>query len=245
MENSLKNKIKNDYENGALKPSSNLWDQLEAKLDAKEQKIIDPEKTSNINYWKYAAVVLLMITVGFLVEYSFLGNSTSNEVPTLTKIETPLPSKILVVDTLNNYKKIQLEPIIGEEIVPNKGVEIVSENVEKFTKKKDETTKITKEDFNITEKAIVLNTIDKSKSQKEEKLVAENNTLIVPNKSNPVQYVKADELLFGRELQKEKKQFANSKNKLEEITNSFVQKIKPSSVTIFGVTVYTEDEAPN
>jgi gentisate 1,2-dioxygenase len=63
MKNNTLNNLKSEYEKLEIKPSADLWDRLDHKLDEK------PENASkqSSEWWKYAAIILLMVSVGTII----------------------------------------------------------------------------------------------------------------------------------------------------------------------------------
>lgn len=239
MKNSLKNKIKYDYEKATEVPDSALWEKLEAKLDASESKIA-PKKFDNINWLNYAAVILCLVALGILFKYNNQDNSSKNINPTITKLETPTNIEIQNRDSFGEVQKKEIQPIQNQEFVQSERSKVEYVNTEKFTSNsQDQHVKRPNPETNID-----IKNIEKPIIQKEEKQIIADNTPNIPKNISREEYVKADELLFGRELQKKREQFANSnESKIGTFSNNLVQKIKPNSVTIFGITVYSEEQS--
>ena len=249
MENSLKNKLKYDYERATEMPSSQLWDQIEAKLNAKEKIVISPKKSRKINYWKYAAVILGLISLSVLFKYS-LQDKATNETPTLTKVETPVKNEIQINDSTNEVQKTEIQATQNQDFVQQEKLNSNSQNfarksqtIEKFTDNSKKLNKTGKDKILSSKNTLETKNIDKPIIQKEEMQFVENSPIDVPLKKNAIQYVKADELLFGRALKKEKNQIANIEHSKESFGKTLVNKIKPSSITVFGIIVYSEEES--
>lgn len=251
MKNSLKDKLKYEYEQETEVPSSDLWDKLEAKLGAAESNNIS-NPSNSLNLLKYAAVFVCLIALGILFKYGFQNNEVQNNVPIISKVQTTPKTNIKNSDSTNEVKKIDAQQIRNQEFVQvqklksNSQVsEVKSQNIENIAGNLKKIIQNRKEESNTVVHIIENTNIEKSISKQEElQLIAKNPINDPLNKTN-TQYVKADELLFGRELQKERKQVVGNKHKLQEFTNAFVQKIKPSSVTVFGVVVYSEEDQTN
>ena len=72
MKNSLKNKLKREYEKRSEKVSVDLWDRLEADLDSTS---VEKSGTGGFtSYYKYAAVLLAFVSVGL---YFFVSQEES------------------------------------------------------------------------------------------------------------------------------------------------------------------------
>jgi hypothetical protein len=62
MKNNMLNNLKSDYEKLEIKPSADLWD----RLDQSWMKSLKMLKTV-FQWWKYAAIILLMVSVGTII----------------------------------------------------------------------------------------------------------------------------------------------------------------------------------
>lgn len=252
MENSLKNKIKYEYEQGTETPSSELWDKLESKLDAAEEINIAPKKSIKINYWKYAAVILGLVSLGIILQYNFNDNSAENNTPTITKVETPSKTETLATDSAQEVQKIEIQPKQNQEIVNNRNLEFVptqnqkeiARNTEKLTSNPQKFIENKKEENKNPSNFIEIKSIEKPTIQQEEKKLVVNIPANVPSKKSSTQYVKADELLFGRELHKTQTlENLKSKNKLGVLDIENLK--KPSSIKLLGFTIYSDSTKSN
>ena len=106
MKNSLKNKLKNQYENQSEIPTENLWERIESQLENSEEKKVVVAK--KINYWKYAAIFLMVVSLGLVVNY-FLNQKSVNpefvntEEPNLKQNEKSIP-----IEEIENIQAIQI-----------------------------------------------------------------------------------------------------------------------------------------
>src|SRR5215813_9339491 len=87
MKNNTLNKLKSGYEELEIQPSSDLWDRLEGKLDEKPQIALKP----SFNGWKYAAVIVLLISLGSLLYF----NSDSHSQTDIIKITQKTSENVL------------------------------------------------------------------------------------------------------------------------------------------------------
>lgn len=251
MKNSLKDKLKYDYEQETEVPSSDLWDKLEAKLDAAESTDIS-NPSHSFNFLKYAAVALCLVALGIIFKYGIQENTVQKNAPVISKVETTTESNIINSDSTNKVQKIEIQPVQNQKFVQVQNLksnpqvsELKTQNIENFAGNPKQIIQNRKEEINPPVNIIENKNIEKTIFPKQEQQLIANNPANNIIKKTNTQYVKADELLFSRELQKERKQVVENKHKLQEITNAFVQKIKPSSVTVFGVIVYSEEDQPN
>ena len=241
MKNSLKNRLKEEYENGVEIPSASLWDKLEEKLDATENSILITKKPP-VNWWKYAAVVLCLITLGIIFKYNF-KNDEEIQKPIITKVDTSEKASIKVETSLAEVENVEKPPKADKVFIETESTNIKSEKPQKYTSNTENFIKTKKQEVQNLEKF-------------EEKKIAEvpnvekseiKNIAIIQNKVSTektiVKYVKADELLFARELQKNRENVAKNEKTNGFENSKFVKLITPSNIKILGITVYTEEQS--
>jgi len=229
MDKNILKQLKSDYEEREIKPSVDLWEQIDAAL---ENKSDSSQKASfSLGWWKYAAVVLLLISVGTLIYYNH-GFSTE---------KTDYIVK-------QNLKKEVLKTENNSEIIPeeeNPIIEITSEIVKKTDLKVEQNDNkdilprkeiIKPQILEPTETNIVVNQPEKQIDHQEKM----DNMITPPiSDTKKISYVTASELLLGNELDK-----TREKSKVE--TRNFgvihLNKVLPNlgNVTVLGVTVYVD-----
>ena len=260
MKNSLKNKWKEEYENGIETPSSDLWDKLEAKLEISNSEASTDEVFQNLkvensiknnNWWKYAAIVLFLLACSFVLKLMKDDRSAGNETQQITQVETSnkpetrsenalAPNEnTLTHSETNNSKEARNLP--NTIVTDKKSADLYQKKSEKISSNsqnfiRDKKTLITDpenlKDIQIVQRSII-------EDPKQEVLV--NNTTTISAQKTVPKYVKADELLFGREIQKNNENVAKNE-KVGGFENSkFVKLIMPSSIKILGITVYSEE----
>lgn len=169
MNNTLKNKLKTDYEKQLELPSYKLWGKI-------EEQLLPVKKTSKINYWKIAAVMLLLITIGVIYQYQLKPKAVSTPQIVLVKKE-PLESNPIDVSTKKNVSKEQESEAVT--------------NFVKMDKKK--------ENIIVKDRPLPLNDLPRLDVIENNKIV-QNSETVAPSK--PVKYITAEDLLFEREVQK-------------------------------------------
>ncbi|GAA4166274.1 hypothetical protein GCM10022217_39770 [Chryseobacterium ginsenosidimutans] len=233
MKNNMLNKLKSDYEELEIKPSSELWDKLDQKLDETSEIV---SKTSFF-WWKYAAVVLLLISVGGFIYFNYKNSfnykttdfivkkgleNTVNPInpefenraviPNIEKIESN-DVKVIVENQKNSSEK---------RLVPEIEQEIIQPQISKF-----KTSQIAiKQSENIEIKPIKI----------------ENNTplpIIAEAKKVKSSYINSNELLLGREFDKTREN--PYKNDVKFGVFNF-DKPKIDNVTVLGVSVYVDSK---
>lgn len=213
MKNDIYNNLKNRYEGRSLKPSENLWEELEQKLENSLEK----PKQSKKYYWFAAAslVLLLGIYSAFKMESPKVKHSTMVK----NKQET---SEII--------KVIENKHVI-EEAIPKNITKTISENEEEkklVAKKQEAEPKIIVE--KIEEKPI----IPSEKSPIDTKIVKElyvDNKL--PNKEIET-FVTTEDLLFYIEAEKLK----GKKSPQKQGFAIDLKKYEPQSIEILGISIY-------
>lgn len=227
MKNSLKNKLKFEYENLHEAPSVGLWERLENELEGKKET---PKKS--FGWLKYAAVILLLISFSV---FFFLNKSK-------VSVEKPFAQK--VQEKQNNIEKnIQEKNSVNVEI---SGLEKVTrkENLAKSLPEKHKNN-IEKEQISEESQTNFVENKTSKTSENKENIISpkqqENKEVLVQNKTEKTntKYVNADDLLFGRELEKASLEQENTKSKMGSLD---LKLKKPKTIEILGFTVYSEEK---
>lgn len=237
MKNNTLNKLKSDYEELEIKPSSDLWDRLDQKLDETSEISSKP----SFQWWKYAAVVVLLISVGVIIYFNYEKSKFNYE-------ETDYAVKKRLEKTVNPINpEFESEPIRSKEekIEKNEG-ETIAES-QKLNKKDEVSNEsLKKEDKiiqpQISELKIQKTTVKQSKNidlQSSIEIQIPNIPVITDTKKVKSTYISAEELLVGREFDKTHEE-AKKEEKKFGVFN--VKKVfeKVENVTVLGVTVYSE-----
>lgn len=207
MNNTLKNKFKSDYEKQFDLPSDHLWGRIEEHLT--------PEKeTTKLNFWKIAAVILLLITIGLIYQYEIQPNKekVNTIVKRKTSVQTPVesPNETLFSD---NNTSLNIVKAVKPQIA-------------------SATLKI-KEDKQ--ENLAIDNEVLPSQETFEESKTIQNSQIVISK--TPVKYITAEDLLFEREVQKT----IENKSKNSKIVHvpGFE---KPKEISLLGITLYEESK---
>ena len=222
MDRKIMKQLKTDYEDLELKPSANLWDQIENGLDGAEETV---QKT-HFKWLKYAAVVVLLISLGSVF---------------YIKTENPVNEKNNMVRNNSSEKKLKTTENSEAKIPDKEKVEnAVVKNLEIDSKVSSE--KVYKKQTESTQPAEIV-----SFKRKNQDLLVQT-----PNLSNPETtdvktsishikksyYINAEELLLGRELDKTRVEI---KNRQFGVLDASKLKFKrPGSLQIFGVQVFAD-----
>jgi len=229
MERKILKQLKTDYEELEIKPSADLWDQIDAALEKETES--SSKVPFSYDWWKYAAVVLLLISLGTIIYY----NRDFDSKKTDYIVKKNLEKEGLKIK--NNSEIIPQEENTIIETAPK----IVKENGHKVKQNKNKVLIQQKETYQPhisepTEPKIVINQPE-TQINKQEKIENKINPVISDTKK--ISYVSANDLLLGNELDK-------SREKANENTKNFgvihIGKVVPKfgNVTVLGVTVYVE-----
>jgi hypothetical protein len=230
MDKKILKQLKSDYEELEIKPSSDLWDQIDASLEKKPEVTL--KSATSFQWWKYAAVILLLISVGTLIFYNRDFNAEKENYTVKKNVEKE------VLKNENRSELITDKENLNENISPK----IVKEDAhQKILQKNSQNLKITKENSPsyISERTETKMVLNKSEiiDDKEEKV--ESHSLPLVSNTPKVSYVTANDLLLARELNV-------SREKANEDARRFgvipIDKVIPKlgNVTVLGVTVYVD-----
>lgn len=221
MKNSLKNKLKREYEKRSEKVSVDLWDRLEAELDSTS---VEKSGTGGFtSYYKYAAVLLAFVSVGlyFFVSQEESVRSSDHMVIRKEKLNEE-NSEIKITENVD-FKSVgspKIEENLGlknssstsraqEKIALNPRISSDQKFVEKLDSPKIEIKTFTKPTSNLAQNIEV---------------------------KEKVRYTSAEDLLFGYELEKTNAELDKRSNKLGNLDLK-----KPKEFSILGVKIYSEE----
>jgi len=223
MKNNTLNKLKSSYEELEIKPSSDLWDRLDRKLNEKPQIELKP----SFQWWKYAAVIVLIISFGSLLYF----NSNKPQSEKVQFVNKPSESILKPVEKQNEVV------VLNEKLIQNQ--------VSSELGKKNNTSNSLPEKF--SEK------IELSKDiavvEKENRIVEVPSVLVEKKEEIPVKpigadrkkvsYISADDLLLGRELNEARKETQNHKQ-FGVLDVSKIKIKRPNSLRILGFKVFQD-----
>lgn len=224
MDEKILKQLKTDYEDLKIKPSANLWDKIESGLDGVEETVQKPL----LQWWKYAAVIALLISIGGL--FYFNSNQSSG-----------IKEKIVVKKTLEN--SFQPNEVIENQI-SNKTIvgNPVSIEAEIYVDKNKfiSVSEISNKKTDIPENLVIIEKEIKSSEVLQpviEKLEVPIVKSLVAEKKK-ASYISADDLLLGRELDKTREENNKDQRKFGVFDLS---KIKgPNSLKILGFSVISD-----
>ena len=228
MDKKIRKQLKTDYENLEIKPSANLWEQIELGLDSNSKKA---QKTL-FQWWKYAAVIVLLLSFGTLFYYNSDQLLKPKEIIAVKKpvennskpeenIKSVAENKI---ENLNNTSEIGIKP----EKAQRKESEILTQTESEVLK---ETPKIVNTEPQISVKPEI------EINNKPEQQITESPQLAITQpavKTNKVKYITANDLIFQRKYSIEKKENTQENGRRLGIITINRINVSPELITIFN-----------
>lgn len=228
MDKNIRKQLKTDYENLEIKPSSSLWDQIELGLDNDSETVQKPL----FQWWKYAAVIVLLLSLGSLFYYNSDQFLKPEEIIAVKKaVESnskPTENVEVVADNKNEELNNTSEIIIKSEKTQKKQSEILVQSQSEVLK---ETPKMTNAEPQISIKSEI------EINNKPEQLIPESPQLATTQpvvKEAKVKYITANDLIFQRKYSIEKKENAQENGKRLGIITINRINVSPELITIFN-----------
>lgn len=228
MNKNTKKQLKTEYEKLEIKPSIDLWSQIEDGLD------FSVETSGNRPFiWrKYAAVVIFLVSISSLfylnsdqpstpiktvVSHSEKQSDISFEEDSTHNLVVESPEKIIAISKLKEDK-------VSKNIVSNSELKEISNESEV--------------DLDLKQKEIKIEQIAPVYVQTNEVSAVKTQT---PERKK-VSYISANELLLGREFDKTREE-ARSDKQFGVLDISKIKIRRPHLLNILGVTVYSDSTA--
>lgn len=239
MKKNMLNKWKSDYEGLEIKPSADLWDRLDHQLDSHKKS----ELRSYRQWWNYAAIILLMVSVGTLLYFNGYKNAIDNKQTKVTA-KKALKNKINPINVDSEHQNT----LLNQEVLEGKTDQVVAEIPEGNTpevsvQKKEEirnqdrdqsqTHVFIQQQINKAQPEIIINKNEKAAE------FTQNPVVLAETKKTKPGYINADELLLGREFDKTRDNTAKEERKFGVFR---LKKVVPNvdNVTVLGVKVYID-----
>ncbi|AYN02236.1 hypothetical protein [Chryseobacterium sp. 3008163] len=227
MDKKILKQLKSDYEELEIKPSADLWSKIEAGID----EGINVDQKPALQWWKYAAVVLLLISFG---TYFYFESQTDHK-KILTK-ESP-KDKVEKVNIINKESDSKSEDLIV------KAIENVDSKVNLISKEEKPKQLILVNQENISEKNLPEEKIKQDETV-ENPIVKEIDHLPIQKQTvaerKKVNYTNAEQLLLGRELDKTREENQNEQRKFGVLDIGKIKIKSPNSFKILGFTIYSD-----
>jgi hypothetical protein len=228
MDKNIRKQLKTDYENLEIKPSASLWNQIELGLDNDSETVQKPL----FQWWKYAAVIVLLISLGSLFYYNSDQFLKPKEIIAVKKTvennSKPTENIEIVADNKNEELNNTSEIIIKSEKTQKKQSKILVQTQSEVLK---ETPKMTNAEPQISIKSEI------DINNKPEQLIPESPQLATTQpavKEAKVKYITANDLIFQRKYSIEKKENAQENVKRLGIIMINRINVSPEFITIFN-----------
>jgi len=229
MEKKILKQLKSDYEELEIKPSADLWSKIDSALE--EESESSDKSSFSLSWWKYAAVILLFISLGTLIYYN-------------TDFNTEKTDYIVK----QNLKKEAQEKENNSEIILQEGNSIVEtdpKTVEETTQKvvqNDNKDLVPPKEIirtQISERAETKIVINQPENKIDQPEIIENKISPLNSDTKKISYITANDLLLGRELDKSREKSTVDTRRFGVI---HIDKVIPkvNNVTVLGVTVYLD-----
>ncbi|NIF05007.1 hypothetical protein F3J23_06085 [Chryseobacterium sp. Tr-659] len=236
MKQNILKQLKSDYEKLEIKPSADLWNRID-QMEQEDEKVPVMIPKRSFQWWKYAAVLVLLFSVGALLYFNQEKPAGKIDLITNTK---PIGHHIQTKTHDIDIESTQINPVAENEM----------------PKEKEEKRNATKVINNTeTHQPEVLFENGSMVLNKDEKIIVSNSEIKAPvldGNINPIldktslteqkkaEYIHADELLQGREFQKKREEHRTDVRKFGSLDITKIKIKGPSSLKIFGVTVYSD-----
>ena len=248
MNDSLRNKLKSQYEDLHEIPSADVWNNLEEKLNAQTEV----SRKRKFPLMQLAAAITLLI--GLLIVWQIF--ITDKETPTNSQISKnhkkdtlPTPNITKEIETTNVENSISTtsENILEKNNASNKN--IVTE-----TKSKKENDKPHLNIQNTNSKEIILNkNFEDQKSQEENSIANINDVKEVQDLTNDAivtkkemkKYVSSKDLVFQRELERVEKIESKSPGNFRVVRLRKLKIFEPTTISIFDHTIINSNPEKN
>ena len=237
MKKEILKQLKSDYERLEIKPSADLWD----RIDQNPEKTPETVSKTSFQWWKYAAAVLVLISVGTLIYYNRSGDEFNYK-------KTDYIVKQVLEETTSPVKSDSgNQPVISNEKSAHEVAKIVNEvhtqiNSEKVLTLKKEKKAAAPQSLEHREQIVVNEPENKTIYPIKTEDVTSPNPPVVAEVQRPKSsYINANELLQGREFDKNRAKADKDDHKFGVIR---FNKVVPTvgNVTVLGVTVYLDSK---
>ncbi|GAB0157973.1 hypothetical protein CHRYSEOSP005_32730 [Chryseobacterium sp. Alg-005] len=241
MNKEILKQLKSDYEKLEIKPSADLWDRI-GSMDQKTEKGSDLSPKVHVQWWKYAAVVLLLISVGAVV---YLNVNSTEKQNTISRAKPAQKRNHLNIfpQNENNENRTSAKELASNPILKTNTDKIITDHPAypknttvppQYTKPQNAdphngTTQMAQDNHPVKHNDDII---------PEEKPVVENKLVIAEKPEiKSTKYVQASDLLIGREYDKVRgNQETTSYGRID------LSKLKPHflQVVTLGVTVHSD-----
>lgn len=229
MKNSMLNKLKSGYEEMEIKPSADLWDQLDQKLEEKSEMA----GKASFHWLKYAAVVLLLISFGTIMYFNFKKEVEVKNTGYIVKKESNTTADPV-------HPKLEKPQVVSNNAVATERVVVITGNpkVQITERKERKIGQPESTEFKIQQIAATP-PVNIPAEPKEIENTVQNLPVVAAARKAPGGYISSDDLLIGRELDKSRENFVKEEKRFGVFNIGKVFR-KVDNVTFLGVTLYND-----
>ncbi|MBK1896849.1 hypothetical protein [Chryseobacterium paridis] len=233
MRKEILKQLKSDYESIEIKPSNDLWDRIDHRLE----EATDLPLKQPFQWWKYAAVVLLLISFG---GYLYLDSKPAKDNRVVTKNDTS--EKTLLPKKQAN----ESEQLASEKVQNKNKITALNEKSDNATGPEKDIIKTYRKDLKLShtipvnEEEIIKEDLANVShvQEKNNDQIVEKPTMIAAKKK--ASYIDADDLLLGREIDKTREENHNGNKKMGVVDMEKIKIKGPNSFKILGMTVFSD-----
>jgi len=224
MKKEIIKQLKSDYDELQIKPSQQLWSRIDTELDKKNNKAQKP----TFHWWKYAAVIVLLISFGaffYFENSSVLKKNITTAVPTDEIFKNDAIKNVDIENPIIENSTKEIVAKLNAKENNNEGhLNISTENVKSDPQ-------IVKNEKEIKDEVIQIPIKEVSNSNIQQPAIAERKK---------VSYIKADQLLLGRELDKTREESHNNQKNFGVLDMAKIKIKSPNTFKILGFTVFSD-----
>ncbi|KQT23380.1 hypothetical protein ASG22_13485 [Chryseobacterium sp. Leaf405] len=230
MKKEILNQLKSDYEKLEIKPSAGLWSKID-QMDFSEDKVIDTSSKIYFQWWKYAAVIAFLVSLGGGLLYFNL-----NEIKNISQDKLTSSNQSTENSKINSSLKIMDSDFEQSE---NNKVKVFHSQQDFVHENQNKSV----EDKFANNSTIANNEISSAKEEFpsiEDKIVVTEIQNPVITEKKKVNYIKADELLLGREFDKTRKENLEEHGKFGVLDMSKIKGPRLTSFKVLGMTIFSD-----
>lgn len=230
MRKEMLKQLKSDYEELEIRPSADLWDRIEQ--GSQESPVLRPQK--RFQWLRYAAVLIVLISVGTLLYLNGDHPASPPDTTAHVQIKPIKDNAVPNVSLPQPSEKQATENKIAEENINHKNNKEITNIPEpyqqEFVWKNKELPLVEKETVAFQHNEIYAPVLENNINDFPEKNITAKKT----------DYIKADELLLGREFDKKREENKTDLKKFGALNMSKIRLKNPNSLKILGITVYSD-----
>lgn len=228
MKKEILKQLKSDYEELEIKPSTNLWEQIENTLEISSETAQKP----SVKWWRYAAVVTLLFSLGGIFYFNSYKTLKTKEIIAAKKPSENISNPVKNIEPTDNFTSNKKND--DSDAIFNPSEIKVKQTDELAQKQSDDLEKVS-EIPNVIPK-IPLEADPKSQAQVLRPRISEIQHLAHTERKSEdkkTKYITANDLIFQRKYSIEKKENTQENVKRLGIIKISRINISPEIITAF------------